>query len=326
MKYYAGVDLGATNIASGIVDEQYRILGRGKLKTAVPRPAEELVADIAKTVWMAAEDAGIAFEQIEEVGMGLPGTADPIAGTLEYANNLFISDLPIRDMVQKELGLPVCIGNDASAAAVGEALAGAAKGYRDVIVVTLGTGIGGGMLLDGKLYEGFNYAAGEIGHMGVVVDGRPCTCGRRGCLETYCSATGLVTSTREAMERHPESVMWQLAGSLDQVSGRTAFDAMRRQDAAGTRVVEEYIRCLAYGIANVINICTPEVVVMGGGVSREGETLLEPLRRLTAREVYAKNPQRQTAIVCAQLGNDAGIIGAAFLREAMGLSREALGA
>ncbi|MDD2956562.1 MAG: ROK family protein [Oscillospiraceae bacterium] len=320
MKYYLGIDLGCTNIAAGVVDEEYRIVGRGKVKTNVPRPAGELVADIVRCGQMAAQAAGLSLEEITRVGAGLPGTVDPVAGVLEYANNLYVSDLPIRSLLEEAFGLPVCVGNDASAAVVGEALAGAAKGCRDVVAVTLGTGIGGGVLIGGKLYEGFNYAAGEIGHMGIVAGGRECTCGRRGCFETYCAAPGLIRSTREAMDADQGSALWGLYRESGKISGRTAFEAMRLGDASAARVVEEYIRYLAYGVANVINIFAPEAVVMGGGVSHEGEALLGPLRQLTAKEVYAKNPQRQTKILAATLGNDAGIIGAAFLQEAMSAS------
>lgn len=322
MKYRVGIDLGGTNIASGVVGEDHQIRGRGKVKTAAPRPAQELVADIAKSVRMALEDAGMSMEKVETLGMGLPGTVDPVSGVLEYANNLYISDLPIRDMLQQELGKPVYVGNDASAAAVGEFLAGAARGYRSAVIMTLGTGIGGGVIIDGKLYDGFNYGAGEIGHMGIVVDGRLCTCGRRGCLEAYCAAPGLIRSTREAMQEDPGSALHEFAQRRGKVSARTAFEAMRAGDAAAARVVEEYIRYLSYGVANIINLYAPEAVVVGGGVSHEGEAHLEPLRRLTAEQVYVRNPRRQTDIIPARLGNDAGIIGAAFLKEAAGAAGE----
>ncbi len=314
MKYYAGVDLGGTNIAVGIVNEKYEIVGRGSLKTNMPRPAEDIAEDIGKAVELAAKDAGITVEDCEWVGIGTPGTVDKDKGVVEYANNLQFYDVPLAEMVRRHIDKPIYLENDANAAAYGEALAGAGRGVKDLIMLTLGTGVGGGIIIDGRIYGGFSNMGAELGHMGIVYGGRRCTCGREGCIEAYCSATGLINITREHMEKHPESLMWELAGGrLENVSGRTAFDGMRRGDATAQAVVDEYIEYFTYAVANYLNIFQPNVLVVGGGVGREGETLLAPVREAVKAQTYVKKDENRTRILPAQLGNDAGIIGAAML-------------
>ncbi len=314
MKYYAGIDLGGTNIAVGIVDENYQIVGKAKKKTNVPRPAEEIADDMAEATRQAAADAGLEMSNIEWVGIGTPGVVNQETGEIEYSNNLRFDRVPMVKLVQDRLGLPVYMENDANAATYGEALAGAAKGVRNVIGVTLGTGVGGGIIIDGKIYSGSNYAAGELGHTVIVHDGRPCTCGRKGCFESYASATGLIAMTREYLQAHPEDGMWHYCDNdLAKVNGRTAFEAMRAGLAGGKLIVDKYLDYLGCGIMNMINIFQPDVLFIGGGISKEGETILAPLRRYVERERYTRNSQKNTEIVAAKLGNDAGIIGAAFL-------------
>lgn len=314
MKYYLGIDLGGTNIAAGVVDESYTIIGKASIKTRLPRPANEICDDMAKAARMAAETAGIPLEDVQWVGIGSPGTANTSTGILEYSNNLDFHNLPMKAEMEKRLNKAVYIENDANAAAYGEAIAGAAKGKRNVIAITIGTGIGGGIIIDGKIYGGQYFAGAELGHMGIVYNGRACTCGRRGCLEAYASATGLKALTQEVMQEHKESVMWDLVqGNPENISGRTAFDAMRQNDEAGKLVVDQYIEYLGYGLANFVNIFQPEILVIGGGVCNEGETLLEPLRKYIDEHTMAISPEVNTKLMVAQLGNDAGIIGAAFL-------------
>lgn len=314
MKYYAGIDLGGTNIAVGVVDEQYRIVGKAKTKTASPRPAEEIAADMAKTVRLAAQNAGIDLAQLEWAGIGTPGTVNQDTGEIEYSNNLQFHCVPMVKMMNELLGVPVYMENDANAATYGEALAGAAKGVKNAIGITLGTGVGGGIIIDGKIYSGSNYAGGELGHTVIVNGGRPCTCGRSGCWEAYASATGLIAMTREYLQANPQDGMWShCGGELDKVNGRTAFDAMRAGLESGKQVVERYLEYLGCGLTNIVNIFQPEILFIGGGISREGETILKPLRAYIEKEQYAKHSANKTKLVTAVLGNDAGIIGAAFL-------------
>ncbi len=317
MGYYMGIDLGGTNIKAGVVDDAFRIIGRAKAKTGIPRPAEEVMDAMAECAKAAAADAGVPWEQIQQVGIGVPGTANEETGVVEYANNLLFENVPMREYLQKRLHKEIDITNDANAAALGEVLAGAARGASNAVAVTLGTGVGGGIIIDGRLFTGFHYGGAELGHMGIVLGGRKCTCGRRGCLEAYASATGLIRSTKEAMEAFPDSLMWELARENGgNVSGRTAFLAAGRGDAAAQAVVNDYIQHLGYGLASIINILAPEILVIGGGVSNEGENLLRPLVECVRPQLYIHTPEKQTRIVLATLGNDAGLIGAAFLSRA----------
>ena len=313
MKYYIGIDLGGTNIKAGVVNENYEIIAKATTKTLLPRPAEEICADMAKVSLEAVEQAGLTLDDIESVGIGTPGTANSETGIIEYSNNLGFLNLPVVEIMQKHIDKPVYVENDANAAAYGEYVAGAAKGANDAVCITLGTGVGGGIIINGKIYSGFNFAGAEIGHTVVDPNGPECTCGRKGCFEVFSSATGLVRMTKEAMLEDKSSVMWQMNEEDGKVSARTAFNAMRAGDRAGKAVVDKYIKYLACGITNTINIFQPDILCIGGGVCNEGDPLLLPLKEIVAKEVYTKNSAKNTEIVIAKLGNDAGIIGAAFL-------------
>lgn len=312
--YRIGIDLGGTNIVAGVVDRNYNIIAKAKRKTRVPRPADEIIRDMAQASLEAVESAGLSIDDIELVGVGSPGTCNPDTGIIEYANNMGFENLPMRDNLGAILKKDIYIENDANAAALGEALAGAAKGAQSCVCITLGTGVGGGIIIDGRIYGGFNFAGAELGHTVIVVDGYPCTCGRNGCWESYASATGLIRQTREAMRNNPGSAMWEVAGSLDNVDGRTAFDAMRKGDPAAKEVVDNYIKYVACGLTNVVNIFQPEILCIGGGICKEEDTLLIPLEEHIKKERYSKFSSHQTRLCVAQLGNDAGVIGAAFLR------------
>ena len=313
--YRIGIDLGGTNIVAGVVDDEFRIVATAKCKTRIPRPAEEIVVDMARMAKEAVQNAGLTMADIAYVGVGSPGTCNADTGIVEYSNNLQFEKLPLRDMLGGMLDKAVYIENAANAAALGEALAGAAKGAQSCVCITLGTGVGGGIIIDGKIYGGFNFAGAELGHTVIMVDGELCTCGRFGCWEAYASATALINQTRRAMVNHPDSAMWSIAEDLDKVNGRTAFDGMRAGDAVAAQVVDTYIKYIATGLINVINIFQPEVLCIGGGICKEGDTLLKPLAAHIERERYSKYSSHQTRLCVATLGNDAGIIGAAFLGE-----------
>ena len=314
MKYYLGIDLGGTNIAAGVVNENYEIIAQCSIKTNGSRPAEEVVDDMAQVARDTAAKAGITLDEVEWVGIGPPGTANKATGVIEYSNNIGWYDVPLVQMMEDRLKKKVYIENDANAAAYGEYVAGSAKDAESFIMVTLGTGVGGGIVINNEIYSGSNYAGAELGHSVIVVDGRPCTCERKGCLEAYASATGLIKTTREHMEKNKDSIMWEMVGGdLSKISGRTSFDAMRKGDAAGKAVVDEYIKYLACGVTNIINTFQPDLLAMGGGISHEGDYLMKPLKEIVAREVYSRNSAKNTEIVAASLGNAAGIIGAALL-------------
>ncbi len=313
--YNLGIDLGGTNIAVGVVDENFNIVGRGKKKTNAPRPAEEIADDIAAACLMAIEDAKITLADINSAGIGSPGSINPKTGVIATSNNLRFSNVPMVELVSSRLGGIKCyIENDANAAAYGEFMAGAGKGTDNFITVTLGTGVGCGIILDGKLFTGSNNAGGELGHTVMIYGGEQCTCGRKGCWETYASATALIRQTKEAMAQNPDSKMWEISEkSGGKVNGRTAFDGMRAGDKAAAEVVKQYCLYVACGVTNVINTFQPDMLCIGGGISNEGETLIAPIREDNEQQRYSKNVAKQTEICAAKLGNDAGIIGAACL-------------
>ena len=317
MKYYIGIDLGGTNIVAGVVDEQYNILAKASTKTNCPRPDREIARDMAKMAIQAVENAKLTMDQIEWIGIGTPGIANSRDGIIEYSNNLGFVNTPMVKYIQEDIDKPVFVENDANAAAYGEFVAGAAKGANNAVCITLGTGVGGGIIIDGKIYAGSNFAGAEIGHTVISVDGPQCTCGRKGCFEVFSSATGLIRMTKESMAKNPDSSMHKLVAERSgKVSARIAFDAMRMGDAAAKAVVDDYIKYLAAGITNTINTFQPDILCIGGGVCNEGDALLLPVKDLVAKEVYTRNSKQNTQIVIAKLGKDAGIIGAAFLGNA----------
>ena len=314
MKYYIGIDLGGTNIVAGVVDENYKIIAKASTKTNLPRPEKEIADDMVKVSLEAIESAGITIDNIEWVGVGTPGIANSEKGIIEYSCNLGFENTPMKKYIPESIDKPVFIENDANAAAYGEYVAGAAKGAENAVCITLGTGVGGGIIINGKIYSGFNFAGAEIGHMVIDANGPQCTCGRKGCFEVFSSATGLVKMTKEAMEVDKDSAMHKIKAERNgKISARTAFDAMKLGDKTAKEVVDKFIKYLAIGITNTINIFQPDVLCIGGGVCNEGDTLLLPVKELVKQEDYAKNSPKNTEIVIAKLGNDAGIIGAAFL-------------
>jgi glucokinase len=315
-----GIDLGGTNIAAGLIDGTFAIIAKDSVKT--PDGADAIAGAMDALARSLCKNAGIPLEELESAGIGSPGAIDSAAGVVVYSNNLGFRGVPLASMLSKKLGVPVKIGNDANAAALGEAKAGAGRpagvngGYGtmvdSMVMVTLGTGVGGGIIIGGKIYDGFNGMAGEVGHTVIVKDGEGCTCGRKGCWEAYASATGLIRMTKAAMARHPDSIMHEITREKGKVSGRTAFLAARRGDAAGEEVVGEYLSFAASGIANLINLFQPAVLCIGGGISNEGPYIIDRLLPLLEPECYDVG-ERKTVLRLAELGNDAGVIGAALL-------------
>jgi glucokinase len=302
-----GIDLGGTNIAAGLVDDSFAIVKKESVKT--PRGAEAIASAMDGLARSLGLDGAVS------AGIGSPGAVDAAAGVVAYSNNLHFDNVPLASLLSGKLGLPVKIGNDANAAALGEFHAGAGRGPKveSMMMITLGTGIGGGIILDGKIYDGFNGMAGEVGHKVIVKDGEGCTCGRKGCWEAYASATALIRLTRAAIEAHPDSVMAEITREKGKVSGRTAFIAARQGDTAGEAVVGEYLSYVACGLANLINLFQPAVLCIGGGIANEGQPIIDRLLPLIGPELYGGGGNPKTHICLARLGNDAGIIGAALL-------------
>ncbi len=310
-KLYIGIDLGGTFIKGGIVDDLGNILLTKKEPTESECGQEKVVTNIANLCKTLVEEMGLGFEDFVGIGMGVPGTVDSINGEVLYSNNLGWQNFKISENLTNLTGLPVKIANDANVAALGEAVFGCGKEYKDMVMLTLGTGVGGGLVLDGRLYEGNRSAGAELGHSVVVANGELCTCGRRGCLEAYASATALIRDTKRAMQNDKNSKMWQI-DSLDNVDGATAFK-FKDQDKTAKSVVDNYIEMLACGISNYANVFRPEAVILGGGVCNEGEALTQPLQKILNNDIFGKEKGPAVKIITATLGNTAGLLGAVAL-------------
>lgn len=311
---YIGIDVGGTNLKAGLVDETGNILAVERRPLDFRGP-EQFAADVAQLAAAAAHKGGVAPEALEYVGMGLPGAVS--GGDILFTTNIPMENVPIEELFRCHLDLPLLLGNDADCAAVGEFFCGAGQGTRDFAVVTLGTGIGCGLLLGGKLHGG--PASSEAGHLVICHGGELCNCGRRGCWERYASATALIQQTKAAMAAHPESLLHAIAAENGGVvEGRTAFQAAQAGDETALAVCGQYVEYLADGTISLINILRPEAVAIGGGVAAAPEhLLLEPLREIVARESFSSHGGITTRVLRAELGNDAGIIGAALLGRAI---------
>ncbi len=310
-KYYVGIDLGGTFIKGGIVNDLGEIVLEDKVPTESDKGADTVAQNIATLAQTLMARLGLQKEDVVGLGMGVPGMIDSKAGNVIYSNNLKWKDFRIAEKVAELTGLQVKIANDANVAALGEAKFGAAKGHENVVMITLGTGVGSGIVAEGRLLEGNKSAGAELGHMVIVAGGEQCTCGLKGCFEAYASATALIRDTKRAMDAHKDSKMWEI-GSLDKVTGKTAFD-YQESDLYAKEVVDSYIERLACGITNAANIFRPEVVLLGGGVCAEGDRLIKPLQKLLNRDIFAGELGPQVPIRVAELGNSAGILGAAAL-------------
>ncbi|MGI5953487.1 ROK family protein [Dysosmobacter sp.] len=312
--YYIGIDVGGTNLKAGLVREDGQILAVERTPLAFENP-EQFARTLAQLGQSVLQQAGVPVSDVVSAGIGIPGAV--AGGDILYTCNIPLRDVPLSRLFRQHLDVPVLLENDANCAAVGEWLCGAGRGTQQFIVVTLGTGVGGGLILNGKLYSGSGMV-GEVGHMVIQHGGAPCNCGRRGCWEAYASATGLIRMTREAMEAHPESLLHTVAAQSGCVEGRTAFDAAVQGDETALGLCRDYVSYLAAGVTNLINILQPEAVAIGGGVAAAPDgLLLTPLREIVERECYPRHTGQVPRIVRAELGNDAGIIGAALLKRAI---------
>ena len=308
-RYYVGIDLGGTFIKGGICTRCGELLISDKVPTEGRLGGERVAENVASLTRGLISRLGISPEDVVGVGMGVPGLIDSTSGTVVFWGKMRWENLPIGDMVSRLTGYPTRVINDANAAALGETLFGSGKKYKNTVLLTLGTGVGGGVVIDGKLFEGNRSAGAELGHICVVKDGERCNCGRRGCLEAYASATALIRETTRAMQEDKTSKMWEI-GSLDAVTGQTAFD-YAATDASAKRVVDNYVEMLGTGIVNYANVFRPEAIIIGGGVSAQGDALLLPLRAMLERDIYAGERGPSVELMIATLGNTAGTLGAA---------------
>ena len=310
--YRIGIDLGGTAIKVGIIDPNNCIAGRSEIPTEADKPWERVVKNMVHAVALALEDADLELQDCNVVGVGSPGTIDAETGTVVYSNNFGWHDVPLADALHKELGLPVHISNDANCAALGEVVAGAAQGCKNAILLTLGTGVGSGIVLGGRIFEGGGPGGAELGHTMLRQDGELCTCGRHGCLEAYTSATALIRESIKAAKQHPASKLVSMThGELNHMNGYIAFEAARQKDETACHVIDTYIDDLADGIADAINLFRPQMVLLSGGISKQGHFLTDPLQKKVAHRAFGGEQSYLPEIRCAALENDAGMIGAA---------------
>lgn len=310
-----GVDVGGMSIKFGLVNEQYEIIAGKVIDThRETQSAEEIIGRMAEAVKELLEENGLTQADCEGIGIACPGTSDPVNGVIVYSNNIEWKNVPILKMLREQLHLPMALANDADAAALGEVLAGAAKGRQNAVLLTLGTGVGGGVIIDRKVFSGPLRGGCELGHMVIAKGGKQCTCGRKGCLETYASATALMEEARAKAAEYPDSLMNELSGhNPENIKGKIIYDAKKRGDAAATAVVDNYEDNLSIGIANLINVFRPEVFILGGGVSAQKEYLTDALKDRVKEMCFGGSLGEIPPIVTSCLGNDAGIIGAAYL-------------
>lgn len=306
--YQIGIDIGGTSIKAGLVSDG-RIISWKSVPTDTDAGADKIIGDIAQMVNALKDDAGDKI--ITGVGIGCPGAVNSCTGMVDHAYNLKWDYVPLGERMQKLTGYPTRVCNDANAAALGEAKYGAGKAYQNSVFITIGTGIGSGIIIDGRLYEGNQSKGAEIGHVVIRSGGEPCTCGRRGCFEAYSSATALIRDTTRAMLKDPDSKLWTVCPDIDKVNGKTVFDAMLMDDKTAQGVFDNYIRMLGEGLVNIINALRPEAIILGGGVCAQGDVLLVPLKKYIAKYAFGEGPH--VGLHIASLKNDAGIIGAAAL-------------
>lgn len=311
--YYIGIDVGGTNLAAGLVDEKLHIIYRKNKATDRSAGVEQMADELAVLVEELLAEASVSKESVHCIGMGVPGTANLKTGQIEYANNLPFCQGNLRQLLAEKTGIKVYMDNDANAAAWGEYLVCESK-PSSFVMVTLGTGVGCGVILNGKLFRGVNYAAGEIGHMTIKRNGRPCPCGRKGCLELYASAEALVQQAKKKMLKKENSVLWQLCdNNIEEMNGRKFFEAVRMEDKCACKVRDRFVKYLSEGLLDLINMLQPEVICIGGGISKAGDCFMPQVNARIAEVVYSKDSADNTLLTVAQLGNDAGIIGAAML-------------
>nr|WP_232729978.1 ROK family protein [Paenibacillus phocaensis] len=308
-----GVDIGGTKVSCALVGEDKTILSKVSFDTKGGRPYTEVLRDVANSIYSVLDEAGCRLDEVEAVGLGCPGILNQEKGEVIYSNNIAWENVPLVKTLQKDVPKEIYVDNDANCAALGEYLCGASQGTNSSVTVTLGTGVGGGIILGGRIHSGFNSAANAIGHMVIVSGGEPCTCGRKGCWESYASITALVRMAEEMAEQFPNSLLAEVKRRSGQFNGKNIFDAARQSDAAALKLLDRYYYFVSEGIIDIINVLQPEMIVIGGGISGEGDDLLQPIMANVKKGVYCKQvPLPQMAI--AKLNNDAGIIGAAYLK------------
>lgn len=316
MKYYLGLDVGGTNLAAGVVSEQFQIISKAAAPSGRGKTIEEMVHTMAEVSREALRKARLGRSDIAYWGIGMPSYVNPKTKLLVHANCFGWRNIPILDYLSKETDLPVLIENDANCAAYGEILAGAGRYFENAIVLTLGTGVGGGIILNRKIYAGADSMGGELGHTKLVFDGKQCTCGQYGCMESYCSARALNEMAVDALKdpARPQTILWDFCqGDLSRLTVKHIFDAEKEGDPLAMGLTDQYVKYLAAGISTFVVIFRPEIIILGGGVSNAGDSFFRKVNAALMEETFAANEIGVPNVIRAELGNDAGIIGAAML-------------
>ncbi len=311
--YYIGIDVGGITIKFGIVDKAGNILSKTAIQTENAHP-DLMMKKVSEEIFKLLQSSNLSFDDVLGIGVGCPGAINSKLGVVKYSSNLKWTDFNLKKVLKDYTGKNVRIANDADAATLGEIIFGVAKNYSNVIMLTLGTGVGGGIIIDKKLYEGSNGMVSELGHIVMRTNGLPCGCGRKGCFEQYASATALIRQTKTAMFKNRDSAMWQgVQGDVEKVDGKLAFTYAKLGDRTAIRVVDKYISYLSEGILDYCNIFRPDAVILGGGISKEGKYLTDKVTAYLEKFDYGYKGTPKTAILTAGLKNDAGILGAASL-------------
>ena len=310
---YAGIDLGGTTIKAALVTENGEILCKKSIPTGAERNNRAIIEDMAALVKELVEEQGFTFNDVHSVGIGCPGAINPVDGIVYFSANFAdFRNVAVVPIMKELLPVPVYIENDANVAGLGEAMFGAGEGHKNCITITIGTGLGGGIIIDGKIFSGAFYGGGEMGHQVIVTDGLQCNCGRKGCWECYSSATGMIRMGKKWAVQNPSSTMNDAEGGrLSLLNAKDIFDCANAGDEAAKNAINEYAHYMAMGLGNTINVFQPEYIIIGGGPSAQKDKLLDPIMKELATEVYGGSTR--TKVVIAKLGNDAGVIGAAML-------------
>lgn len=312
---YIGIDLGGTGIKIGLVNEEGKILHKDSCPTRANEGYVAIAEDMAKLIGAVLKDTNTDVSEIKSIGIGVPGAVDNKKGEVIYTPNINMKSAPLAKELKKYYDLPVNLGNDADCAALGELSALNDPSIKQFIAITLGTGVGGGIIIDGKIFSGSNSVAGELGHMVISMNGEKCGCGRKGCWEAYASATAIIRETKRAIEKNPDSLLARIAKEEGEVNGKTVFDAAQSGDEVAKEVVDNYIQAISEGLVNIINIFQPQAIVIGGGISKQGDNILIPIKEYVYKYCYGVGLVDIADISIAKLGNDAGIVGAALINK-----------
>ncbi len=313
MKYYIGIELGVKNIVAGILEKNGKMIRRNTVPTDKDRDFEYIIKDMCDLILKIIDDEDIELKNIKYIGVGCPGIIDNLNGVVLKNYTLKFNNAQVRTEIQKHINLPVYVENDANCVAIAEYLLGAAYGTTSSLTIKIGIGIGGGIIIDGSIYNGFNFGGTEFGHMVIDYNGRECTCGRKGCWEQYASASAIINQTKQLIIDNPDSIIANLVkGNTAQINELTIFEAAKAGDEQAAKLCKEFVDYFAEGIANIVNILMPEVVVIAGPISKLGNSLVNPLVEILKERIYCREVHLPE-FKMAEMGTAGIVVGAAML-------------